>query len=131
MAAPTTLDMQKLISHTRTALVDTIASLQDSEGGVQEVAALLTRLMIFWIMLYLNGLGIHLIVWHLFLTILLGIIMSSGLHSTPFFIILRTLLLLVKFAIMAALTGPSHRLSNNLPFACLCLLLPCELARPD
>ena len=33
-AAHTTLDTEQLISYTRNALVDTIATLQDSEGGV-------------------------------------------------------------------------------------------------
>ena len=33
-AAYATLDMEQLISHTRTALVDTTTSLQGSDGGV-------------------------------------------------------------------------------------------------
>ena len=33
-AAHTTLDTEQLISHTRTALVDTLTSLQGSDGGM-------------------------------------------------------------------------------------------------
>ena len=47
--------------------------------------------------------------------------MKSGLHSTAFFTILRTLFLLVKFAFMATLTSLWHRISNNLPMAYLSL----------
>ena len=62
-ATHATLDTEQLISHTRTALVDTTASLQDSDGvviPVQEVLELL-RFMIFWTMLCLCGLGIQLV----------------------------------------------------------------------
>ena len=34
MAAHATLDTEQYISHTRTAVVDTIASVQGSDGGV-------------------------------------------------------------------------------------------------
>ena len=47
MAAHGTIHTEELISHTRTALVDTIASLQDSDGGVipvLEVHELLTKI---------------------------------------------------------------------------------------
>ena len=37
-AAHATLDMEQLISHLRVALVDTISSLPDSEGGVIPVS---------------------------------------------------------------------------------------------
>ena len=45
-AAHTTLDMELLISHSRMALLDTITSLHDSDGGmipVQEVLELLSK----------------------------------------------------------------------------------------
>ena len=57
--------------------------------------------------------------------------MRSGLQSTPFFTVLRTLFLLVKFAFMATLTGLWHRCSNNLPLACLSLQPFWEVAGPD
>ena len=47
VASHDTFDMEQLISHERTALVDPIASLQDSEGGVipfQEALELLTKI---------------------------------------------------------------------------------------
>ena len=47
MAVHATLDMEQLISHIRAALVDTISSQQDSEGGVisiSEVYELLTNI---------------------------------------------------------------------------------------
>ena len=47
VTAHATLDMKQLISHTRTALVYTITSLQDCDGGVlpvQEVLELLIKI---------------------------------------------------------------------------------------
>ena len=55
-----TLDTGQLISHTRIVLVDTIASVQGSDGGVitaSEVYELL-RFMTFWTLLCLNRLEI-------------------------------------------------------------------------
>ena len=47
MVGHATLDMEQVISHTKMALVDTLSSLQDSEGGVfsvSEVNELLTKI---------------------------------------------------------------------------------------
>ena len=120
MAAHITKNTEQHISHSKTAFVDTIASIKDSDREVipvQEVLELLA-FMLFWTMLYLKK------YWntpHLFLILLPGSIVKSGLHSIPFFTILRTLLLLGKLAIMAALNDLWHRVSNNIPLACLSL----------
>ena len=66
-AAHDTLNTEQLIPHARMVLVDTTASLQDSQRGVIQVQKDLNyslRFMIFWTMLCLSDLGIHLIFWH-------------------------------------------------------------------
>ena len=64
-AAPyATLDTTQLISHTRTVLVDTIASLQHSDGGVipvSEVYELLTKICDILDNAVSKGLLIHLV----------------------------------------------------------------------
>ena len=58
-----TLNVDLHISCIRTVLVDTIASLQDSDGEVMPVVEghELLRFMIFWILPYQTGLGIQLV----------------------------------------------------------------------
>ena len=57
------LDTEQLISHTRAAFVDTIASLQDSDGGVLSVSEVheLLIFMIFHIILYIKRFVIQLV----------------------------------------------------------------------
>ena len=69
-------------------------------------------------------------IWCLFLILLPGSIVKSGLHTVLFFPTLR-IPLLVKLAFMAALTCLLHRLSNNIPLACISLQLLWEVAGPD
>ena len=56
------LDTEELISHTRSAIVDTNSSLKESDGGVIPVSEEheLPQFLTFWTMLCLNGLLIQL-----------------------------------------------------------------------
>ena len=107
VAALATLDMKPLMSCNRTTLVDTISSLQDSDGVVLPVAEVheLLRLMTFWIMTNPSGLGIQLVFYSYSLFLLPSSVVKYRLHNIPFFMIVRTLFLSLKLAFMAALTG--------------------------
>ena len=68
IAAHAILNTEQLISHTRTALVDTTVSLHDSDRGFMPVSEMhellnnyLMRFITFWTVLWLNGLVIQLI----------------------------------------------------------------------
>ena len=109
-AAHANLDTELLISNTRTALIDTYASLQGSVGGViatLDVHGLLSRFMTFWMILCLNRLVMQLII------LLPGNNMKLGPTSSPLFIALKIPSILVRLAFMDASTGPWHRLTTN------------------
>ena len=119
-----TLDTEQLVSNTRTAVVNTIASLQDSDGGVipvQEVLELLTKIWHILDNAVSKWVGNKLIFKTFFLILFSASVMKSGLCSIPFFTFSRTLFLLVKLAFMAALIALWHRFSKNLPLPCLSL----------
>ena len=95
-------------------------SLQGSDGeiiSVLEVHQLSTR---FHDILE-NAVSKRVVMQLMFLHILIlfsDSVVNTGIHSSPFLKILRTLLLLMRFAFMATLNGLWLRHSNNLPLAC-------------
>ena len=60
-AAHATLDTQQLISYTRVALIDAVASIQGSDGDVIALKKCKNYFMTFWTMLCLIGLLIQLL----------------------------------------------------------------------
>ena len=85
----------------------------------------------FWKILCLNMVSdtAHIIAY--LFNLLPGSVVKSGLHSSPFFTDWRTMLHLVRFAFMDALTGLCFRLSNNIPLTCPSLQPLWEVAKPD
>ena len=103
-AAHATLDTEQLISCLRFAVVDTITSLSNSEGGViplSKVCELLIKVHDILDNAVSNELGTHLIFYHMCLILLPGSIMRSGLHSSPFFMVSKMWFLIVRLAYMA------------------------------
>ena len=93
-------------------LVDTAASLWGSGIEVipvSEVHELLVKMHDILDKAVVNGLVIHLVFYYMFLILIPRRIMKSGLCSSPFFSILRTLFLLVRFAFIITLIGLWHR----------------------
>ena len=96
VTAHTTLDTEQLTSHSRTGLVDTTISIQDSDGGVipiQEIPKLLPKIRDILDNVVSKWVGVTAHILPSFLIPLLGSFMKYELHSTPFFTILRILFL--------------------------------------
>ena len=103
-AAHATLDMEQLISCLRIALVDTIYSLPNSEGGfipVSEVCELLIKFHDILDNTVFKQVGNSTHILAMCLILLPDSIMRSGLYSSPFFMVSRMWFLLVRFAFMA------------------------------
>ena len=107
--AHATVDTEQLISHSRAALVDTVASLLGSNDGM--IAALkcmnyLLRLMTFWECAVSKQVGnLAHILAYLFKT--------ASRQVFPFLTTLRILFLLVRLAFMVTSTGLWHRLTYS------------------
>ena len=68
----------------------------------------------FWRVLYVNGLEIQLIFYHMFLILLPSSVMKSGIHSFLFFTAFMILVFLVKLAFLVTSTGLWHKLTKIL-----------------
>ena len=86
VAASATLETEQHISHTKVALVDTIASLQGSYGEVFAASDMheLLKFMTFWTVMCLNLLVIQLIFKHIFLIVPQSSVVKYGLQCFTF-----------------------------------------------
>ena len=98
----------QLIFYTRAAHFDNITSLQGFHGWVipvSEVAELLTKIHYTLDNDISKWIGNMVCILAYALILLLGSVMKSGLCSSTFFTIARTLFLLVRLAFVVTLTG--------------------------
>ena len=115
-AVHATLETDQLIAYTRATIIDTVTSLQGSEGKIfpmSELHELLAKFMAFWMGLLLNQLVIQLLFYSIFLKILPGSVIRSGLFDSLFFRVLRILFFLVKLIFIVTLTRFWQRLSKT------------------
>ena len=132
-AAYATLDTEQLISHLRVALLVTLSTLSNSEGGiipVSEVCELLLKVHDILDMAVSKQVGNSTHILHMCLILFPGSIMRSGLHSSIFFIASGMWFLLVRPVCMVVFTGLLHRLSSSLLWVCLSLFFLRGVARP-
>ena len=116
------LDTEQANFHTRTTLVDTIASLRCSVGGliassvVHELPAKIHDIL--HSVMVKMGLAIWLIFSLIFLILLPGSIIKSWLPSPPFFTLWRIPFLLVRHVCIVASAYNWQRLTNKLHLDC-------------